>query len=87
MVMGLDGIVQIRCGHKPSSAHADYFWRKALLRVMICQVLDHPIGINHVEASIPKGQRTTIEDQCLSHQESHAANPVLRIRNAAAVTW
>src|SRR3984893_6471714 len=65
MVMWLDWVIQIRCGHKPSSADADHFCGKAPLGAMIWQVLDHRIGIDHIEAFVTKGQRATIEDQCL----------------------
>src|SRR5216683_8193845 len=63
MVIGFDRIPQVGCGHKPSSADADYFGSKALLRVMICQVLDHRVGIDDIEAFVAKGERATIEDQ------------------------
>src|SRR6266851_2882378 len=65
MVIGFDRIAQVGCGHKPSSADADYFASKALLRVMICQVLDHRVGIDDIEAFVAKVERATIEDQRL----------------------
>jgi len=65
MLIGFDRIAQVGCGHKPSSADADYFASKALLRVMICQVLDHRVGIDDIEAFVAKGERATIEDQRL----------------------
>src|SRR5258707_616762 len=84
MVMWLDWITQVRCGHKPSSADADHFCSKALLGVAICQVLDHRIGIDHIEAFVTKGQRTTIEDQCLHTGKTMSVILHFGQRNAAA---
>jgi len=87
VVMWLDWIVQIRGSHKPSSADANYLCSKALLCIMICQVLDYCIGIDHVKALVAKGQRTTIEDQCLHARKTTPVILHFGQRNAASVIW
>ena len=76
--MWLDWVVQIRRGHKPSSADAGYFCSKVLLCIVIYQVLDDCIGIDHVEALVAKGECTTHRRPAPSRQENYAGNPALR---------
>src|SRR3979411_3156215 len=83
MVMWLDWIVQIRRGHKLSAPDADYFCSKTLLRIMIRQVLDYCIGIDHVEALVRKGECATIEHRRPNARKTRLVIPHFGQRNAA----